>query len=168
MNQSASNETLARRVVELTNERDQLKAQVDVLSAKAERLRGIKPELPPYPSENYEGKLPRYGIKWNGPTSPLAVPMDDGYWTPYHLAVTNQAEVKAQAVENARNCYNEVLEFVLSERDLDFLRCWVEGDWEAINEEWPEFNIRSEAQLRLMQESGYDINKLRQQAKAGE
>jgi hypothetical protein len=49
-----------------------------------ERLRGIKPELPPLlPSGS---GLPRYGLRWNGPTQPLAVRMDDGYWTPWHLA----------------------------------------------------------------------------------
>ena len=30
--------------------------------------------------------MPRYGLRWNGPTTPVAVPMDDGYWTPWHLA----------------------------------------------------------------------------------
>lgn len=30
--------------------------------------------------------LPRYGIRWNGPQGPIAVPMPDGYWTPWHLA----------------------------------------------------------------------------------
>lgn len=30
--------------------------------------------------------LPRYGIKWRGPEEPVAVPMPDGYWTPWHLA----------------------------------------------------------------------------------
>ncbi len=32
------------------------------------------------------GELPRYGIRWNGPTQPISVPMGDGYWTPWHLA----------------------------------------------------------------------------------
>ena len=30
--------------------------------------------------------MPRYGIRWDGPTEPVAVPMEDGYWTPWHLA----------------------------------------------------------------------------------
>lgn len=49
-----------------------------------ERLQGIRPELPPRPPEGEA--LPRYGIRWNGPDEPLAVPMVDGYWTPWHLA----------------------------------------------------------------------------------
>lgn len=56
----------------------------DALESENTRLAGIQPELPPYPPEG-DG-LPRYGIRWNGPTSPLAVPMSDGYWTPWHLA----------------------------------------------------------------------------------
>lgn len=48
----------------------------------------LKPELPPYPHGTpvHQGELPRYGLKWNGPDQPLAVPMADGYWTPWHIA----------------------------------------------------------------------------------
>lgn len=49
-----------------------------------ERLRGLQPEFPPYPPDG-DG-LPRFGLRWNGPSEPLSVPMEDGYWTPYHLA----------------------------------------------------------------------------------
>ena len=63
----------------------QIRDALDWAIAELERLRGITPELPPRPPRG-EG-LPRYGIRWNGPTEPLAVPMDDGYWTPWHLAV---------------------------------------------------------------------------------
>lgn len=31
-------------------------------------------------------ELPRFGIKWQGPENPIAVSMDDGYWTPWHIA----------------------------------------------------------------------------------
>lgn len=48
------------------------------------RLKGVKPELP-LPSLDDE-KLPRYGLRYNGPTEPLSTPFDDGYWTPWHLA----------------------------------------------------------------------------------
>lgn len=58
---------------------------VAVLYNEIRRLRGLTPELPPYPPEGHG--LPRYGLRWNGPEQPLAVPMDDGYWTPYHLAL---------------------------------------------------------------------------------
>ncbi|QXH42213.1 hypothetical protein [Pseudomonas sessilinigenes] len=52
--------------------------------AEITRLKGLQPDLPPRPPEG-EG-LPRYGLRWNGPQQPLATPMDDGYWTPWHLA----------------------------------------------------------------------------------
>lgn len=65
----------------------------DALQAEAEALRGLTPELPPRPPEG--AGLPRYGLRWNGPAQPLSVPMDDGYWTPWHLA-------EALRVENER------------------------------------------------------------------
>lgn len=62
----------------------QLQAQLEQLQAECEMLRGLTPEPPPRPPAG-EG-LPRYGIRWSGPGTPLSVPMDDGYWTPWHLA----------------------------------------------------------------------------------
>jgi hypothetical protein len=59
------------------------------LEREVERLRGIQPELPPRPLE--AGGLPRYGLRWDGPDQPVAVPMDDGYWTPFHLAAAAAA-----------------------------------------------------------------------------
>jgi hypothetical protein len=59
------------------------------LEREVERLRGIQPELPPRPPEG--GGLPRYGLRWNGLEQPVAVPMDDGYWTPFHLAAAAAA-----------------------------------------------------------------------------
>lgn len=35
--------------------------------------------------------LERYGIERRGPHLPIALPMPDGYWTPWHLA---QAEIE--------------------------------------------------------------------------
>lgn len=52
--------------------------------AEIERLKGLRPAFPPRPPEG--NGLPRYGLRWNGPQQPLATPMDDGYWTPWHLA----------------------------------------------------------------------------------
>lgn len=54
------------------------------LLAQLEQLRGLHPAVPPRPPEG--NGLPRYGLRWNGPQQPLATPMDDGYWTPWHLA----------------------------------------------------------------------------------
>lgn len=59
-------------------------ARIEALEAENAALRGIKPEFPPRPPIGLG--MPRYGIRHNGPTEPLAVPMDDGYWTPWHLA----------------------------------------------------------------------------------
>ncbi len=87
--------TQQRRIGQLLQERDEALAY-------AERLRGIKPELPPYPGEEpHREKLPRYGLRWNGPTEPLATPMLDGYWTPYHMAAAIKAKWQAEALENA-------------------------------------------------------------------
>lgn len=54
------------------------------LLEQLEQLRGLRPAVPPRPPEG--NGLPRYGLRWNGPQQPLATPMDDGYWTPWHLA----------------------------------------------------------------------------------
>jgi hypothetical protein len=43
--------------------------------------------------------LNRYGIRWTAPQTPISVPMDDGYWTPYHSA---QARIDELEAENAR------------------------------------------------------------------
>lgn len=59
-------------------------AAILALIADNERLRGITPAAPPRPPEG--SGLPRYGLRWNGANTPLAVQMDDGYWTPWHLA----------------------------------------------------------------------------------
>lgn len=61
---------------------------VQDLADEVERLRGATPGLP---LEHDPGSpLPRYGLRWNGPDNPATLPMDDGYWTPWHLA---QAEI---------------------------------------------------------------------------
>lgn len=41
-------------------------------------------------------ELHRYGIEWDGPRNPIAVPMDDGYWTPWHVAVAECSRLQAQ------------------------------------------------------------------------
>lgn len=77
----------------------QLRAEIESLNEEIQRLKGLQPEGPPRPPEG-EG-LPRYGLRWNGPQQPLSVPMDDGYWTPWHLAeqyrMAPQTEVEPQA-----------------------------------------------------------------------
>lgn len=70
-------------------ERTENEDTIVTLADEVERLQGIRPEFPPRPPDG-EG-LPRYGIRWNGPEEPLAVPMADGYWTPWHLAARYSA-----------------------------------------------------------------------------
>ena len=72
-----------------------------------------------------------------------------------HWFVWNAA-CKSYAMQLRNAAYNEIIEFVLQNDDTDILRCWNEGDWEAIHDEWPEFNIMTEAQQNLMRESGFD------------
>jgi hypothetical protein len=54
----------------------------------------------------------------------------------------------------AIDAYNEAIEFTIDMRDLDFLRCWQEGDWQCIIDEWSDFDIQSEAQQWLIEQSG--------------
>ncbi|SFA47889.1 hypothetical protein [Metapseudomonas otitidis] len=82
-----------KKIVALQTERDQLYAELRRVQAENQRLRGLQPEFPPRPPEG--SGLPRYGLRWNGPQLPLSVPMDDGYWTPWHLAAQLHAELEA-------------------------------------------------------------------------
>lgn len=68
-----------------------VKQRADELEAALDAW--LKPDFPPFPPEG-EG-LPRYGLRWNGPDKPLAVPMEDGYWTPWHLAVRQSCPTHA-------------------------------------------------------------------------
>lgn len=75
---------------------------LDAARAEVERLRGIKPGLP----ENI-APMARFGIRWNGPQSPIAVPMDDGYWTPWHVA-SAEVERLRKDLDDARKAAAEV------------------------------------------------------------
>ena len=81
-----------------------------------ERLRGVTPEVPPRPTEG--NGLPRYGLRWNGPHEPVSVPMDDGYWTPWHLADLLRAQlVEAQKDEQRLDWIIEHRAYVVSAPD---------------------------------------------------
>lgn len=73
------------------------RGHVAPLVAEIEQLKGLQPEGPPRPPQG--SGLPRYGLRWNGPQQPLSVPMDDGYWTPWHLA--NQLQTRVSDLERA-------------------------------------------------------------------
>lgn len=55
------------------------------------------------------GDLPRYGIKWQGPQEPICVPMEDGYWTPWHLAVNETPPAQDEPVAWIRGSGLEML-----------------------------------------------------------
>jgi hypothetical protein len=86
-------EELEAKLETVTRERDEARAE-------SERLRGMTPELPPRP---FAGTgMPRYGLRWNGPSDPLSVPMGDGYWTPWHLASAAVADAFRRGAEAMR------------------------------------------------------------------
>jgi hypothetical protein len=88
--------------------------------AENEQLRGLQPEWPPRPPEG--AGLPRYGLRWNGPQQPLSTPMDDGYWTPWHLADTLKA--RCEVLEAA-------LKFYADREHYHF----ESGNWDAVSGE---------------------------------
>jgi hypothetical protein len=79
----------------------------------------LREELPPGSPEG-DG-LPRYGLRWDGPDQPVAVPMDDGYWTPFHLAAAAAAvaadELRASSASASRG-WQMADELRLTVRDL--------------------------------------------------
>ena len=116
------------------------------LWAEIERLKGIRPELPPREPDG-EG-LPRYGLRWNGPTEPLAVPMADGYWTPWHLAARVGEDARSDStreslqtqLETSTGAERDAFErYILTERgeaylDRDeaaYVDHFVQEAWEA-------------------------------------
>lgn len=81
-----------------TAESDAMYECIQELRAEVARLKGIEPELPPRPTplsdpDNQHKELPRYAIRWNGPTKPMATPMSHGYWTPFHMAYAEVARL---------------------------------------------------------------------------
>mgnify|MGYP001374979456 CR=1 FL=1 len=62
-----------------------LKAKIAEQEKEIEKLKGIKPGF--YVNDNLsDNDLPRYGIRWHSKEEPIATPMSDGYWTPFHIA----------------------------------------------------------------------------------
>ena len=94
-------------------------------AAEIERLKGMKPA--PLDTPIPAGTIPRYMVRWNGPTEPLAVPSDDGYWTPWHVA---HAEIEDK------------------EASLDMMRSRL-GERETLLRQCREKNKRLEARAAL-------------------
>jgi len=103
--------------------RDALLLALAAARVERNRLRGLQPELPPRPPAG-EG-LPRYGLRWNGPTQPVAVPMDDGYWTPFHLAQSARCGSCLADLDSARA--EGVRLRLLNERMLQCITGFVEA-----------------------------------------
>lgn len=70
---------------------------------------------------------------------------------------TMVAKANNPIIELIKESYNEAIEYAIKNDDgygLAFLEHWSEGNWCVINDEWPEFNLNSEAQQHLIKESG--------------
>jgi len=44
-------------------------------------------------------ELVRYGLRWQGHDHAIVEPMDDGYWTPWHIASATIARLEAELAE---------------------------------------------------------------------
>lgn len=44
-------------------------------------------------------ELQRYGVEWTGPTTPICVKSDTGYWTPWHLADLEVRRLQARVAD---------------------------------------------------------------------
>jgi FtsZ-binding cell division protein ZapB len=93
-------------IEELENERDQLKTEIAHLQIEVTNLRGLKPEIPPIPGEDWPKELPRYILRENGPRRPRSVPHKDGYWTPWYLAKQLYVELEREQAAARTACEN--------------------------------------------------------------
>lgn len=137
------------RSLSLSGELFQRANDIHQLKIENERLLGLRPEAPPRPPDG-EG-LPRYGLRWNGPQQPVAVPMADGYWTPWHLAeriglnrdmwkaqverqaktievLRNDAQLAAKKLRSAEICHPRAVETLVGEA-RQALACYLPNGW---------------------------------------
>lgn len=112
MSDNLTSKPLVERLRENDTRSDRREAadEIERLQQRVAELEGIRPEFPPLPGDGKE--LPRYGIRWNGPKTPLSVPMSDGYWTPWHLAM--------RAAEPPNEILAGLLREVITEDDDSF------------------------------------------------
>lgn len=55
--------------------------------------------------------------------------------------------------DQGNTAFNEAINFALDEADGDgllFLRLWREGDWESIAKEFPEFDLETTGQVKVV------------------
>jgi hypothetical protein len=95
-----------QHLIEILQERDQLKTEIAHLQIEVNNLRGLKPEIPPMPGEDWPKELPRYILRWNGHNQPTSVPHKDGYWTPWYLANRLYEELERERKAARTACTN--------------------------------------------------------------
>jgi small-conductance mechanosensitive channel len=100
------NADLHDMIADVHQERDQLKTELANLQSEVTNLRGLKPEIPPMPGEDWPKELPRYILRWNGHNQPTSVPHKDGYWTPWYLANRLYAELERERKAAKTACEN--------------------------------------------------------------
>lgn len=100
------NADLHDMIADVHQERDQLKTEIAHLQIEVNNLRGLKPEIPPMPGEDWPRELPRYILRENGPRRPRSVPHKDGYWTPWYLANRLYEELERERKAAKTACAN--------------------------------------------------------------
>jgi regulator of replication initiation timing len=94
------------RIRELQAEVERLQREISHLQIEVTNLRGLKPEIPPMPGEDWPRELPRYMLRWNGHDQPASAPHKDGYWTPWYLANLLYAELERERKATKTACEN--------------------------------------------------------------
>jgi hypothetical protein len=126
----------------LQAEVERLQREIAHLQIEVTNLRGLKPEIPPMPGEDWPEELPRYILRWNGHNQPTSVPYKDGYWTPWYLAnrLYEELERERKAVKTAweyhgdmkreRDQLNDELRRMVNKlKDALEEDCFVSEDW---------------------------------------
>jgi len=121
---------------------ERLQREIAHLQIEVTNLRGLKPEIPPMPGEDWPEELPRYILRWNGHNQPTSVPYKDGYWTPWYLAnrLYEELERERKAVKTAweyhgdmkreRDQLNDELRRMVNKlKDALEEDCFVSEDW---------------------------------------
>ena len=102
-----------------------------------------------------DASISRYGIKWNGPESPVCVQMPDSYWTPWHVAQAELARLRAENEKLARvnDRMHELAQSHLDEKaklraenertrkDADRYR-FLRGDSGPTSKRWPLWQVQ--------------------------
>jgi hypothetical protein len=79
--------------------------------------------------------LKRYGIKWTGLNTLQHVPMEDGHWTPWHLAEETLADKnkKIAELEESVSILQQQIEKALYDQPANKLEQRAKGVYEALS-----------------------------------